>query len=253
MFTGSGLLEFFEELLSVEGGPIIITRITNHRNENLKQAIENFIKAVSDENSTSSKVESFLGSLHISCNQLVNRVSQRKSKEAEIPEEENDRMNADTASPAPQIKVNVTRYFVTSAILSEESYKCKTCPDKLPFSNFKAYQRHVHMKHPEEEKLSAEDLHDSNKIRCLLRSKKFPARLCNRAVKKNDICGHLRECHGQQRPEKKIFKGFFSTDKVSHYPAWGNKNESFAEEETIEVEVKEDDESLLVIEEVTTG
>ena len=119
----------------------------------------------------------------------------------------------------------------------ENSYQCTNCPDKAPYTNFKAYQRHVHLKHPEEGKISAEDLPEANKIKCLLPSKKTPGRLCNHPVKKNDISRHVIG-HGKSRPGTKIFKGFFSTDgKVSYYPAWGSKNEVFAEEEIIEIDV----------------
>ena len=241
-------MEFYEELVSVAGGPINITRIRNNRNEDFKEATHNFIKTVSEEK-LDSRVQSFLASLQANCSQLFAQVSPRvpSSQKVEISENDFKGGNEVMNSPAEaggadgqQMKAQMKRYFLDSAIVLEESYKCKTCPaDRAPFTNFKAYQRHVHQKHPEEDKITAEDLPKTNKIKCLLSSNKIPGRLCNHPVKKNDICRHLRDCHGEHRPDKKIFKGFFSTDeKVSYFPAWGFKNQIFDEEELIEIEIQ---------------
>ena len=111
-----------------------------------------------------------------------------------------------------KVKRIVKRFFVTSLTKKEGTYSCELCPDQHPFANFKSLQRHNHKNHPNADKASAENLEQRDEIKCLMKSNKNPSKLCEKMVRKIDICRHLT-FHGEVRPAKKYFKGFFTFDK----------------------------------------
>ena len=144
-----------------------------------------------------------------------------------------------------KVKKLVKRYFVSSLTKKEGTYSCEHCPDQQPFENFKSLQRHNIQNHPEDDKASAEDLEGRDEIKCLMKSTKNPSKLCEKMVRKVDICRHLK-FHGETRPVKKNFKGFFTFDKKNYTVAWGDRKENIEEETMVEVEEETDEQAAAV-------
>ena len=144
-----------------------------------------------------------------------------------------------------KVKKLVKRYFVSSLTKKEGTYSCEHCPDQQPFENFKSLQRHNIQNHPDDDKASAEDLEGRDEIKCLMKSTKNPSKLCEKMIRKVDICRHLK-FHGEARPAKKNFKGFFTFDKKIYTVAWGDRKENINEETMVEVEEETNEQAAAV-------
>ena len=230
------MLEFFEDCVASNTSSASVLNMTLYGTDlNIEEASELYIHGVMFKLESSSASESRQSQINSSLAVLrheVKRLKEAASQIQKLPEHmqiqvgTNDDNSQDDVIPKA-VKTFVKRIFVKSLISEETNYSCVKCPAKKPYTNFKSYQRHVQSKHPEDGKISAEDLEKKDRYECLLPSKKFPGRLCLHKVQKNDICRHLTVVHKEDTPPKKTFKGFFSTDeRKTFFPAWGIKNET---------------------------
>ena len=140
----------------------------------------------------------------------------------EVSVEENN--NAETKTK--------TKLEFLPSLIPGDALACPHCPRVM--DHFQSLQRHVRVDHKGLPGIKSSNFKQEKTI-CLMPKKS--GELCNAVFNRIDTCRHLQKVHKEEKPNGKIFKGFYRCDDghLPHIIAWASQNETIPTIQYLEI------------------